>query len=76
MGANITYDSVSAELKSYRVDYKDDVATIVAEIYLTYSYTASKTIFVTSVTASGGGNDVKTITCSASKNEEMGEKEE
>lgn len=75
LGTRITYDSVSAELKASKVTYTDDIATIVAEIYLTYSYTANSALLVGGTSASGGGNQLIQITCSATKEKEETEEE-
>lgn len=74
LGAHITYDTVFAELKNSRVTYTNDVANIVVEIYLTYSYTATETLLFGEVTASRGGG-VMRLTCSAAKEKEETEEE-
>lgn len=75
LGASISYGSVTATLVNQRTSISGDVKTVVAEIYLTYSYTATEVLIIGSKSAAGGGNTTATIECSV-RIENDGEEQE
>lgn len=75
LGASISYDSVTATLVNQRTSISGDVKTVVAEIYLTYSYTATEVLIIGNKSAAGGGNATATIECSVRMENEEEEQE-
>ncbi len=75
LGASISYDSVTAILVNQRTSISGDVKTVVAEIYLTYSYTATEVLIIGNKSAAGGGNATATIECSVRMENEEEEQE-
>ena len=75
LGASISYDSVTAILVNQRTSISGDVKTVVAEIYLTYSYTATEVLIIGNKSAAGGGNATVTIECSVRMENEEEEQE-
>ena len=75
LGASISYDSVTATLVNQRTSISGDVKTVVAEIYLTYSYTATEVLIIGNKSAAGGGNTTATIECSVRMENEEEEQE-
>lgn len=61
--------------RNQRTSISWDVKTVVAEIYLTYSYTATEVLIIGNKSAAGGGNATATIECSVRMENEEEEQE-